>query len=49
MLAEIALVVIMFLPFLYVVIVLAREGEAEYVEGLDECPKHWEAVKEEWD
>jgi hypothetical protein len=48
MILEIALVGFLFLVFLYVVIVLAKEGETECVEGLDECLKEWETIKEQW-
>ncbi|MHA2386743.1 MAG: hypothetical protein ACXAEE_11095 [Candidatus Thorarchaeota archaeon] len=46
---EIALVVFLVFIFLNVVITLAREGEAECVEGLDECLKEWDTIKEQWD
>ncbi|MHA2312722.1 MAG: hypothetical protein ACXADF_14620 [Candidatus Thorarchaeota archaeon] len=48
MIMEVALVVFSFLAFLYVVIVLAREGEAECVEDLVECLEEWEIIKEQW-
>ncbi len=49
MILEIAFVVFMAFVFLYVITILANEGEAECVEELDECLEEWETIKERWD
>ncbi|MHA2374850.1 MAG: hypothetical protein ACXAB9_01705 [Candidatus Thorarchaeota archaeon] len=49
MLLEVALGLIMPLLLLYIIAVLARAGESECVEGLNECLEEWEAIKKEWD
>lgn len=49
MIVEIELPTGLILVLLFVVVVLTRKGEAECVEGLDECLQEWETIKEKWD
>lgn len=48
MLVELLAIAILMTPFFGLIFFLARRGEEECLEGLDEGLKEWNSVKEGW-
>lgn len=48
MLIELLVIAVMMVPVIGLIIILAKRGEEECLDGLDECLQEWESVKEGW-